>query len=88
MLKGFRHLFIWIYMDMKFLVKKLLIVVNLHPPGRFDYSHSYRESYADGSSTVPPEFGTNMMYFYDDGNRVQMYTIEESLLKEYIKRQM
>ncbi|XP_060790770.1 la-related protein 1B isoform X2 [Neoarius graeffei] len=56
--------------------------------GRFDYSHSYRESYADGSSTVPPEFGTNMMYFYDDGNRVQMYTIEESLLKEYIKRQI
>ncbi|XP_026799975.3 la-related protein 1B isoform X3 [Pangasianodon hypophthalmus] len=55
--------------------------------GRFDYSHSYRESYADGSN-VPPEFGTNMMYFYDDGNRVQMYTIEESLLKEYIKRQI
>ncbi|XP_060735012.1 la-related protein 1B isoform X4 [Tachysurus vachellii] len=55
--------------------------------GRFDYSHSYRESYIDGSP-VPTEFGTNMMYFYDDGNRVQMYTIEESLLKEYIKRQI
>lgn len=55
--------------------------------GRFDYSHSYRESYADGA-TVPPEYGANMMYFYDDGNRVQMYTIEESLLKEYIKRQI
>lgn len=61
--------------------------LNLHPPGRFDYSHGYRDSYVDGSS-VPSEFGTNMMYFYDDGNRVQMYTIEESLLKEYIKRQM
>uniref|UniRef100_A0A673LQF3 La-related protein 1B-like n=1 Tax=Sinocyclocheilus rhinocerous TaxID=307959 RepID=A0A673LQF3_9TELE len=34
------------------------------------------------------EFGTNMVYYYDDGNRVQMYTIEESLLKEYIKRQI
>ncbi|KAI5102711.1 la-related protein 1B isoform X3 [Silurus meridionalis] len=55
--------------------------------GRFDYSHNYRESYMDGSN-VPTEFGTNMMYFYDDGNRVQMYTIEESLLKEYIKRQI
>lgn len=56
-------------------------------PGRYDYSHSYRDSYLD-RSTVPAEFGTNMIYYYDDGNRVQMYTIEESLLKEYIKRQM
>ncbi|TSU37069.1 La-related protein 1B [Bagarius yarrelli] len=55
--------------------------------GRFDYSHGYRESYADGSN-MPADYGTNMMYFYDDGNRVQMYTIEESLLKEYIKRQI
>uniref|UniRef100_A0AAR2KYA3 HTH La-type RNA-binding domain-containing protein n=1 Tax=Pygocentrus nattereri TaxID=42514 RepID=A0AAR2KYA3_PYGNA len=60
---------------------------SLHPLGRYDYSHSYRDSYVDGSS-VPQEFGTNMMYFYDDGNRIQMYTIEESLLKEYIKRQI
>ncbi|KAG5285260.1 hypothetical protein AALO_G00001330 [Alosa alosa] len=29
-----------------------------------------------------------MMYYYDDGNRVQMYTVDESLLKEYIKRQI
>ncbi|KAG1971661.1 la-related protein 1B [Pimephales promelas] len=29
-----------------------------------------------------------MIYYYDDGNRVQMYTIEENLLKEYIKRQI
>ncbi|XP_035388921.1 la-related protein 1B isoform X2 [Electrophorus electricus] len=55
--------------------------------GRYDYSHGYRESYVDGSA-MPTEFNTNMMYFYDDGNRVQMYTIEESLLKEYIKRQI
>uniref|UniRef100_A0A9J7XRZ7 La ribonucleoprotein 1B n=1 Tax=Cyprinus carpio carpio TaxID=630221 RepID=A0A9J7XRZ7_CYPCA len=55
--------------------------------GRYDYSHSYRDSYPDGS-TVPTEFGTNMVYYYDDGNRVQMYTIEENLLKEYIKRQI
>nr|XP_021328864.1 la-related protein 1B isoform X5 [Danio rerio] len=29
-----------------------------------------------------------MVYYYNDGNRVQMYTIEENLLKEYIKRQI
>ncbi|TRY99108.1 hypothetical protein DNTS_021540 [Danionella cerebrum] len=54
---------------------------------RYEYSHSYRDSYLDGSN-VPAEFGTNMVYYYNDGNRVQMYTIEESLLKEYIKRQI
>ncbi|XP_062378037.1 la-related protein 1 isoform X4 [Sardina pilchardus] len=29
-----------------------------------------------------------MMYYYDDGNRVQMYSVDETLLKEYIKRQI
>ncbi len=55
--------------------------------GRYDYSHSYRDSFQDGS-TVPAEFGNNMVYYYDDGNRVQMYSVEENLLKGYIKRQM
>ncbi len=36
----------------------------------------------------PAEFGNNMVYYYDDGNRVQMYSVEENLLKGYIKRQM
>lgn len=29
-----------------------------------------------------------MVYYYDDGNKVQMYTVDEKLLKEYIKRQI
>uniref|UniRef100_A0A3B3ZVY4 HTH La-type RNA-binding domain-containing protein n=1 Tax=Periophthalmus magnuspinnatus TaxID=409849 RepID=A0A3B3ZVY4_9GOBI len=49
---------------------------------------SIRDS-SDGSSVqVPSEFGTNMVYYYDDGNKVQMYTVDEKLLKEYIKRQI
>ncbi|XP_034153342.1 la-related protein 1B isoform X1 [Esox lucius] len=29
-----------------------------------------------------------MVYYYDDGGRVQMYPVDEKLLKEYIKRQI
>ncbi|XP_013919095.1 PREDICTED: la-related protein 1B isoform X1 [Thamnophis sirtalis] len=29
-----------------------------------------------------------MMYYYDDGTGVQMYSVDETLLKEYIKRQI
>ena len=58
-------------------------------PGYYDYSQSFRESQSsDGSVQVPSEFGTNMVYYYDDGSKVQMYTVDEKLLKEYIKRQM
>lgn len=57
--------------------------------GRYEYSQNFRDSQSsDGSVQVPSEFGTNMVYYYDDGNKVQMYTVDEKLLKEYIKRQM
>uniref|UniRef100_A0A3Q1B7X5 HTH La-type RNA-binding domain-containing protein n=1 Tax=Amphiprion ocellaris TaxID=80972 RepID=A0A3Q1B7X5_AMPOC len=57
--------------------------------GRYEYSLSFRDSQSsDGSVQVPSEFGTNMVYYYDDGNKVQMYTVDEKLLKEYIKRQI
>jgi hypothetical protein len=29
-----------------------------------------------------------MVYYYDNGSKVQMYTVDEKLLKEYVKRQM
>lgn len=57
--------------------------------GRYEYSQNFRDSQSsDGSGQVPSEFGTNMVYYYDDGSKVQMYTVDEKLLKEYIKRQM
>ncbi|KAM8939488.1 la-related protein 1B [Pelodytes ibericus] len=31
---------------------------------------------------------TNMMYYYDEGGLVQMYPVDESLLKGYLKRQV
>lgn len=57
--------------------------------GRYEYSLNYRDTRtSDGSGQMPTEFGSNMVYYYDDGNKVQMYTVDEKLLKEYIKRQM
>ncbi|KAJ7988821.1 hypothetical protein DPEC_G00313170 [Dallia pectoralis] len=52
--------------------------------GRYEFSQSQRDSQA------PAEFGAknNMVYYYDDGGRVQMYPVDEKLLKEYIKRQI
>ena len=55
--------------------------------GRHEFSQSFRDSQsADGSAQA--DFGSNMVYYYDDGSKVQMYTVDEKLLKEYIKRQM
>ncbi|XP_013867280.1 la-related protein 1B [Austrofundulus limnaeus] len=54
--------------------------------GRFEYFRDSQSS--DGSARAPPPFGTNMVYYYDDGSKVQMYTVDEKLLKEYIKRQI
>lgn len=57
--------------------------------GRYEFSQSFRDSQSSDSSVqAPSEFGTNMVYYYDDGSKVQMYTVDEKLLKEYIKRQM
>lgn len=56
----------------------------------FDYSYGYQEH---GERTDQPfqtelNLNTSMMYYYDDGTGVQVYPVEETLLKEYIKRQM
>jgi len=57
--------------------------------GRYEYSLNFRDTQSsDGSTQGSREFGTNMVYYYDDGSKVQMYTVDEKLLKEYIKRQM
>lgn len=57
--------------------------------GRYEYPLNFGDSQSsDGSAQAPAEFGTNMVYYYSDGNKLQMYTVDEKLLKEYIKRQM
>lgn len=57
-------------------------------PVNFDYSYGYREPGERTEQPFPTELNTSMMYYYDDGTGVQVYPVEETLLKEYIKRQM
>ncbi|MGH0136812.1 UNVERIFIED_CONTAM: hypothetical protein FKN15_013329 [Acipenser sinensis] len=55
----------------------------------YDHSYGYLDPYAKGPDTrYQTEYSTSMMYYYDDGTGVQMYTVEETLLKEYIKKQI
>lgn len=54
----------------------------------FDYSYGYREHGERTDQPFQTELTTSMMYYYDDGTGVQVYPVEEALLKEYIKRQM
>ena len=56
--------------------------------GRYEFSQNYRDSQSTDGSNSATEFGNGMVYYYDDGSKVQMYTVDEKLLKEYIKRQM
>ncbi|XP_042323642.1 la-related protein 1B isoform X6 [Sceloporus undulatus] len=54
-----------------------------------EYSYGYREQYNERNDQLfQSDLNTSMMYYYDDGTGVQMYTVDETLLKEYIKRQI
>lgn len=54
-----------------------------------EYSYGYREQCSERTDQpYQLDLNTSMMYYYDDGTGVQMYTVDEALLKEYIKRQM
>ncbi|XP_039181870.1 la-related protein 1B isoform X2 [Crotalus tigris] len=60
-----------------------------NPRMNHDYSCGYREQYSERTDPpFQPDLSTNMMYYYDDGTGVQMYSVDETLLKEYIKRQI
>ncbi|XP_015200376.1 la-related protein 1B isoform X3 [Lepisosteus oculatus] len=59
------------------------------PHMHYDYPYGYREPYMEASDVqYQGEYSTNMMYYYDDGTGVQVYPVDENLLKEYIKRQI
>ncbi|KAJ7420563.1 hypothetical protein BTVI_21002 [Pitangus sulphuratus] len=55
----------------------------------FEYSVGYQELYGEGIDQVfQPELNSGVMYYYGDGTGVQMYSVDEALLKEYIKHQI
>ncbi|KAF7474658.1 hypothetical protein GHT09_014581 [Marmota monax] len=59
-----------------------------NPRVNFDYSYGYREHGERTDQPFQTEINTSMMYYYDDGTGVQVYPVEEALLKEYIKLQI
>ncbi|XP_010617166.1 la-related protein 1B isoform X2 [Fukomys damarensis] len=54
----------------------------------FECTCGYGEHGERTDQPFQTEFNTSMMYYYDDGTGIQVYPVEETLLKEYIKRQI
>lgn len=55
----------------------------------FDYSVGYQELYGEGIDQMfQPELSPGVIYYYGDATGMQMYSVDEALLKEYIKHQM
>ncbi|XP_032540730.1 la-related protein 1B isoform X3 [Chiroxiphia lanceolata] len=60
-----------------------------NPSMNFEYSVGYQELYGEEIDQVfQPELSSGVMYYYGDGTGVQMYSVDEALLKEYIKHQI
>uniref|UniRef100_A0A8C9HXF5 HTH La-type RNA-binding domain-containing protein n=1 Tax=Piliocolobus tephrosceles TaxID=591936 RepID=A0A8C9HXF5_9PRIM len=59
-----------------------------NPRLNFDYSYGYQEHGERTDRPFQTGLNTSMMYYCDDGTRVQVYPVEEALLQEYIKHQI
>uniref|UniRef100_A0A8C9PE38 HTH La-type RNA-binding domain-containing protein n=1 Tax=Spermophilus dauricus TaxID=99837 RepID=A0A8C9PE38_SPEDA len=59
-----------------------------NPRVNFDYPYGYPEHGERRDQPFQTEINTTMMYYYDDGTGVQVYPVEEALLKEYNKHQI
>ena len=66
----------------------MIIFLSLLLQVNFEYSYGYQEHDERIDQAFQTELNASMMYYYDDGTGVQVYPVEEALLKEYIKRQM
>ena len=71
-----------------FFFQSVIIFLSLLLQVNFDYSYGYREHDERTDQPFQTEPNASMMYYYDDGTGVQVYPVEEAVLKEYIKRQM
>lgn len=57
------------------------------PPGHFDYQYGYRKfEGSDGSRTQ--KYASNITYYFDNISSAELYSVDQELLKDYIKRQM
>lgn len=55
--------------------------------GHFDYQYGYRKfEGSDGSRTQ--KYASNITYYFDNISSAELYSVDQELLKDYIKRQM
>lgn len=55
--------------------------------GHFDYQYGYRKfEGSDGSRTQ--KYTSNITYYFDNISSAELYSVDQELLKDYIKRQM
>lgn len=53
----------------------------------FDYQYGYRKF--DGTDGPRgPKYPSNITYYYDNMSSSDLYSVDQELLKDYIKRQM
>lgn len=56
------------------------------PVGHYDYQYSYKYEGKDG--VLDPKYTQSVTYYYDSMSSTELYSVDQDLLKEYIKRQM
>lgn len=56
------------------------------PAGHYDYQYGYKYEGKDGA--YDPKYAQSVTYYYDSVSSTELYSVDQDLLKEYIKRQM
>lgn len=65
----------------------LSLMVLVPPIAHFDYQFGYRKfDGAEGPRT--PKYMNNITYYFDNVSSAELYSVDQELLKDYIKRQM
>lgn len=59
----------------------------LSSKGHFDYNYGYK-SYDMKDGPYGQKFSNTVTYYYDNMSSNDLYTVDQDLLKDYIKRQM
>lgn len=66
-----------------FLSNRLLLSLQ----GHYDYHYSYK-SYDVKDGPYGQKFSNSVTYYYDNMSSNDLYSVDQDLLKDYIKRQM
>lgn len=55
--------------------------------GHYDYHYGYK-NYEGKDGAYGPKFNSSVTYYYDNMSSQDLYSVDQNLLKDYIKRQM